>query len=56
MIWYSSVIITTWLQQSCNDNILILQNIILENECHIMKLESEKAENELSLDINEQLT
>jgi len=33
-----------------------LQNIISENEHHIMKLESEEAEDELSLDIDEQLT
>ncbi len=43
------------LQQNHNDDILILQNIILENEHHIIKSESEKIENELSLDINEQL-
>jgi len=44
------------LQQSYNNDVLILQDIISENECCIMKLESEKAENEFSLDINEQLT
>jgi len=44
------------LQQSCNDNILILQDIISENEHHIMKSESEEAENEFFLNINEQLT
>jgi len=35
---------------------LILQDIISENERCIVKSESEEAENELSLDINEQLT
>jgi len=43
------------LQQSCNNDVSILQNIISENKHHIMKLESKEAENELSLDINEQL-
>jgi len=33
-----------------------LQNIISENEHHITKSESEKAKDEFSLDINEQLT
>jgi len=33
-----------------------LQNIISENEHHIIELESEEAKNKLSLDINEQLT
>jgi len=50
------MITATRLQQSCNDNILILQDIISENERCIMKSESEEAENEFSLDINEQLT
>jgi len=44
------------LQQSCNDDVLILQDTISENERCIMKLESKEAEDELSLDINEQLT
>ncbi len=44
------------LQQNWNDDILILQNIISENECCIMKSESEEAEDEFSLDINKQLT
>jgi len=35
---------------------LILQDIISENERCITKLESKEAENELSLDIDEQLT
>ncbi len=56
MIWYSSMTTATWLQQSWNDDVLILQDIISENECCITKSESEEAENELSLDINEQLT
>jgi len=46
----------TRLQQSRNDDVSILQNIISENERRIMKSESEEAEDELSLDINEQLT
>jgi len=33
-----------------------LQDIISENERHIMKSESKEAEDELSLDIDEQLT
>ncbi len=45
-----------WLQQSCNNNVSILQDTISENERCIMKSESEEAEDELSLDINEQLT
>ncbi len=44
------------MQQSYNNDVLILQDIISENECCIMKLESEEAENKFSLDINEQLT
>ncbi len=56
MIWYSSMITATQLQQSWNNDILISQDIISENERCIMKSESEEAENELSLDINEQLT
>jgi len=55
MIQYLSMITAMQLQQNHNDDILILQNIILENEHHIIKSESEKIENELSLDINEQL-
>jgi len=35
---------------------LILQDIISENERRITKSESEEAENELSLDIDKQLT
>ncbi len=34
MIQYSSMIIVIQLQQSCNDDVLILQNIISENEHH----------------------
>ncbi len=56
MIWYSSMTTATWLQQSCNNDVLILQDTISENERRIMKSESEEAEDELSLDINEQLT
>ncbi len=56
MIWYSSIITATWLQQSWNDDVLISRDIISENERRIIKSESEKAENKLSLDINEQLT
>ena len=56
MIWYSSMTTATWLQQNCNNNVSILQDIISENERCIMKSESEEAEDELSLDINEQLT
>ncbi len=56
MIWYSSMLTATQLQQSWNDNILILQDIISENERCILKLESEEAEDELFLNINEQLT
>ncbi len=44
------------MQQNCNDDILILQDIISENEHHITKSESEEAEDEFFLDINEQLT
>ncbi len=44
------------LQQSCNDDISILQDTISENERCITESESEEAEDELSLDINEQLT
>jgi len=44
------------LQQSWNDNVLILQNIISENKHCIIESESEETENELSLNINEQLT
>jgi len=53
MIQYSSMITVTQLQQNCNDDVSILQNTISKNEHHIIKLESEEAENELSLDINE---
>jgi len=56
MIQYSSMITATQSQQNCNDNILISQDIISENERCITKSESEEAEDELSLDINEQLT
>ncbi len=56
MIWYSSMTTATWLQQSWNDDISILQNIISENKRCIIESESEEAENELSLDIDEQLT
>ncbi len=56
MIWYSSMITATWLQQSCNDDVLILQNTILENKHHIMKLESKEVKDEFFLNINEQLT
>ncbi len=56
MIWYSSMITATWLQQNHNDDVLILQNIISENERRIMKQESEEAEDELFLGINKQLT
>ncbi len=55
MIWYSSMITAMWLQQSWNDDVSILQNIISENERRITKLESEEAEDELSLNVNEQL-
>ena len=55
-MWYSSMTTATWLQQSCNDDILILQDTISENERCIMKSESEKAEDEFSLNIDEQLT
>jgi len=50
------MITATRSQQNRNDDILILQDIILENKHHIMKSESEEAEDEFSLDINEQLT
>ncbi len=56
MIQYSSMITATWLQQSWNDDISILQDIISENERCITKSESEEAEDEFSLDIDEQLT
>jgi len=46
----------TRLQQSQNDDVSILQDIISENERCITKSESEEAEDELSLDIDEQLT
>jgi len=46
----------TRLQQSCNNNVLISQNTISENKRCIIKSESKEAEDELSLDINEQLT
>ncbi len=55
MIWYSSIITAMWLQQNHNDDVSILQNIISENECYIIKSESKEAEDELSLNINEQL-
>ena len=44
------------MQQSWNDNISISWDIISENKCHIMKSESEEAEDKLSLNIDEQLT
>ncbi len=56
MIWYSSMITATWLQQSCNDNISILQDTISENKRCIMKSESKETEDKLFLNINEQLT
>ena len=56
MIWYLSMITATRSQQNWNDNVSILWNIISENERCIMKSESEEAEDEFSLDINEQLT
>ncbi len=56
MIWYSSITTVTRSQQSWNDDVSILWNIISENERCIMKSESEEAEDKLSLDINEQLT
>ncbi len=56
MIQYSSMTTATWSQQSWNDDVSILQDIISENERCIMKSESEEAEDKLSLDINEQLT
>ncbi len=43
-------------QQSWNDDISISQDIISENKRCITKLESKEAENELSFDIDEQLT
>jgi hypothetical protein len=46
----------TRLQQSQNDDVSILQDIISENERRITESESEEAEDELSLDIDEQLT
>jgi len=45
----------TQLQQSHNNNVSILQNVISKNEHHTMKFEK-KNENELFLDINKQLT
>ncbi len=56
MIWYSSMTTATRLQQSQNDDVSILQDIISENERRITESESEEAEDELSLDIDEQLT
>ncbi len=44
------------MQQSCNNDVLILQNTISENECYIMKSESKEAEDKFFLNINEQLT
>ncbi len=55
-IRYSSMATATRSQQNRNDDVSILRNIISENERHITKSESEKAEDELSLDIDEQLT
>ncbi len=56
MIWYSSMTTATRLQQSWNNDILILRDIISENERCITESESEEAKNELFLDIDEQLT
>ncbi len=56
MIWYLSMTTATRLQQNWNNDVLILQDIISENKRCITKSESEEAEDELSLDINEQLT
>ncbi len=56
MIWYSSMITATRLQQNWNDNVSILQDIISENERCITKSESEEAKDEFSLNIDEQLT
>ncbi len=56
MIWYSSMTTATRLQQSQNNDVSILQDIISENERRITESESEEAEDELSLDIDEQLT
>ncbi len=55
MIWYSSMITATWSQQNWNDDVSILRDIISENERRITESESEEAEDELSLDIDEQL-
>ncbi len=44
------------MQQSWNDDILILWDIISENKRRITESKSEEAENEFSLDIDEQLT
>ncbi len=56
MIWYSSMITATRLQQNWNDDVSILQDIISENERCITKSESEEAKDEFSLNIDEQLT
>ncbi len=56
MTWYSSMTTATWSQQSWNHDISISQDIILKNKRCITESESEEAENELSLDIDEQLT
>ncbi len=56
MIWYSSMTTATQSQQSWNDDVSILRNIISENERRITKSESKEAEDEFSLDIDEQLT
>ncbi len=56
MIWYSSMTTAMRSQQNRNDNVSILQDIISENERCINESESEEAENELFLDIDEQLT
>ncbi len=55
-IRYSSMTTATWSQQSRNDDVSISRDIISENERRITKSESEEAEDELSLDIDEQLT
>ncbi len=55
-IWYSSMTTATRSQQNWNDDVSILQDIISENERCITESESEEAEDELFLDIDEQLT
>ena len=55
-IRYSSMTTATRSQQNWNDDVSILQDIISENERCITESESEEAEDELFLDIDEQLT